>query len=71
MFAGKVYNYGWNLNPSLWAWGSSPKPNGFGKLGEEIYFRNSEAKGDAIGSHSSTVERLYAWEKKLHQEVKV
>ncbi|KAJ9172665.1 hypothetical protein P3X46_015879 [Hevea brasiliensis] len=62
---GKVYDHGCNLtSPSLWTWGSSPKMNGFGKMGEEIV-------GSTVGiSHCSTVERLYAWEKKLFQEVK-
>lgn len=57
MSSGKMYNnYECNLNP--WAWGSNPK------LG---------IKGDMLGAgcHSSTIERLYAWEKKLSQEVKV
>ncbi|KAJ9146960.1 hypothetical protein P3X46_029172 [Hevea brasiliensis] len=62
---GKVYDHGCNLtNPSLWTWGSSPKMNGFGKMGEEMV-------GNSLGiSHCSIVERLYAWEKKLFQEVK-
>ncbi|WCJ32655.1 hypothetical protein M5689_014065 [Euphorbia peplus] len=60
---GKVYDHGCNLtNPSsLWTWNSCQKMNGFGILGE----------GNNVGvSHCSTVERLYAWEKKLFQEVK-
>ncbi|GAV64833.1 Ras domain-containing protein/DUF632 domain-containing protein/DUF630 domain-containing protein [Cephalotus follicularis] len=69
---GKVYNYGCSLNPSLWTWGSSPKLNGFGKLGEEMIGSNVGVGvgGVMCGSHCSTVERLYAWEKKLFQEVK-
>ncbi|KAI4327758.1 hypothetical protein L6164_020183 [Bauhinia variegata] len=67
---GKVYNYGWSLSPSLWSRGSSPKPHGFGKLGWEIPAINFGAKDTVSGSHCSTVERLYAWEKKLYQEVK-
>ncbi|KAF7809636.1 Nitrate regulatory gene2 protein [Senna tora] len=70
----RVYNYGWSsLSPSLWAWGSSPKFNGFGKFSEEISVSNFGGKaigGVSGGSHCSTVERLYAWEKKLYQEVK-
>lgn len=62
---GKVYNYGCNLSPSSWTWSLSPKSNGFGKLGEEML-----GSGVASNSHCSTVERLYAWEKKLYQEVK-
>ncbi|XP_077246252.1 pyridoxal-phosphate-dependent serine hydroxymethyltransferase, putative (DUF632) [Tasmannia lanceolata] len=64
----KVYNHGRSLSPSLWAWGSNSKSgnfSGFGRLGES---------GSDIGvvntSHCSTIERLYAWEKKLYQEVK-
>lgn len=73
LMAGKVYNYGWGLSPSLWAWGSNPtKPNGFGKFGQEISVSNFVAKDVGNGgSHCSTVERLYAWEKRLYQEVKV
>ena len=71
IITGKVYNYGWSLSPSLWAWGSSPKPNGFGKLSEEIPGCNFGGKDVISGSHCSTVERLYAWEKKLYNEVKV
>lgn len=71
VLAGKVYNYGCNLSPSSWTWSLSPKSNGFGKLGEEML--GSSVAGGAIvsNSHCSTVERLYAWEKKLYQEVKV
>lgn len=58
---GKVHSYGWSLSPSLWAWGSSPKLNG-GAFG---------VNGVGSVGHCSTVERLYAWEKKLYQEVKV
>ncbi|KAK7406835.1 hypothetical protein VNO78_08469 [Psophocarpus tetragonolobus] len=69
----KVHNYGWSLSPSLWAWGSSPKLNGFGKLAEGTPVSVGGTCGaNGIGSvgHCSTVERLYAWEKKLYQEVK-
>ncbi|XP_050241727.1 protein ALTERED PHOSPHATE STARVATION RESPONSE 1 [Quercus robur] len=67
---GKVYNYGCNLSPSTWTWNLSPKSNGFGKLGEEM-LGSSVASGAIVSnSHCSTVERLYAWEKKLYQEVK-
>ncbi|XP_061367717.1 protein ALTERED PHOSPHATE STARVATION RESPONSE 1-like isoform X1 [Gastrolobium bilobum] len=70
--ASKVYSYGWSLSPSLWAWGSSPKLNGFGKLAEgtPVSVGNFGANGVGSGGHCSTVERLYAWEKKLYQEVK-
>ncbi|KAI9165239.1 hypothetical protein LWI28_010231 [Acer negundo] len=63
---GKVYNYGCNLTPiTSWTWGSSPKSNGFEKMG----LKNGDMSGGSV-SHCSTVERLYAWEKKLFQEVK-
>lgn len=71
---GKVYNYGWSLRPSSWTWGSSPKLNGFGKLGNEVVKSNLVTNSGCVninGSHCSTVERLYAWEKKLFEEVKV
>ncbi|XP_057759892.1 protein ALTERED PHOSPHATE STARVATION RESPONSE 1 [Arachis stenosperma] len=68
----KVYGYGW---PSLLTWSSSPKLNGFGKLAEENPlsvggFGGNTVGGGGSGGHCSTVERLYAWEKKLYQEVK-
>lgn len=71
---GKVHSYGWSLSPSLWAWGSSPKLNGFGKLAEGTPVSVGGTFGvNGVGSvgHCSTVERLHAWEKKLYQEVKV
>lgn len=70
---GKVHSYGWNLSPSLWTWGSSPKLNGFGKLteGTPVSVGTFGANGGGSVGHGSTVERLYAWEKKLYQEVKV
>lgn len=68
----KVYNYGWGLSPSLWAWGSNSntKANGFGKYSHEMSVGNFVAKDVGNGSHCSAVERLYAWEKRLYQEVK-
>ncbi|BAT99961.1 protein ALTERED PHOSPHATE STARVATION RESPONSE 1 [Vigna umbellata] len=68
----KVHSYGWNLSPSLWTWGSSPKLNGFGKLAEgtPVSVGTFGANGGGSVGHGSTVERLYAWEKKLYQEVK-
>lgn len=64
---GKMYsNYECNLNPtSFWTKGFAPKLN---------EYRNSALVGGGnciVGSHSSTIDRLYAWEKKLFQEVKV
>lgn len=76
-WAGKVYNHGCNLSPSLWTWGgSSPKFGGFGKMGcDEMVLSHLGSgvgeEGVVSSSHCSTVERLYAWEKKLYQEVKV
>lgn len=71
VLAGKVYNYGFNLSPSLWTWGLSPKSNGFRKFGEEM-LGSGVAGGSFVGdSHCCTVERLFAWEKKLYEEVKV
>ncbi|XP_062102678.1 protein ALTERED PHOSPHATE STARVATION RESPONSE 1 [Humulus lupulus] len=74
---GKVYNYGWSLSPSSWSWGSSPKLNGFGKMGNEVVQSSIFNRSGSVnnnnninGSHCSTVERLYAWEKKLFEEVK-
>ncbi|TKY70322.1 hypothetical protein E2542_SST06612 [Spatholobus suberectus] len=68
----KVHSYGWSLSPSMWAWGSSPKQNGFGKLAEGTPVSVGTFGANGVGSvgHCSTVERLYAWEKKLYQEVK-
>ncbi|KAL2988265.1 hypothetical protein AAZX31_11G076500 [Glycine max] len=68
-----LHSYGWSLSPSLWAWGSSPKLNGFGKLAEGTPVSVGGTFGvNGVGSvgHCSTVERLHAWEKKLYQEVK-
>lgn len=62
------------MSPSLWTWGSSsPKLKGYGKMGDELVKSNLGGGGENIinSSHCSTVERLYAWEKKLYEEVKV
>lgn len=64
--AGKVYNYGFSLSPTLWTWGSSPKSHAFGSC-----LRDQVVGNNGGGSHSSTIEKLYAWEKKLYEEVKV
>ncbi|KAI3735832.1 hypothetical protein L6452_15352 [Arctium lappa] len=67
--SGKIHEYGKNLSPLFSPWSSTSKMNVLGKLDCD------EMVGDAVvgggGSHCSTVERLYAWEKKLCQEVKV
>ncbi|OMO55786.1 hypothetical protein CCACVL1_26999 [Corchorus capsularis] len=67
---GKVYNYGCNLStPTTWTWNWNQKMEGMGKLGEDRIGGNLGAS--VVGtSHCSTIERLYAWEKKLYQEVK-
>ncbi|XWS45567.1 hypothetical protein CRYUN_Cryun15aG0147700 [Craigia yunnanensis] len=66
---GKVYNYGCNLTPTTWTWNWNPKMEGIGKLGEDSVGGNVGASV-LSSSHCSTIERLYAWEKKLYQEVK-
>lgn len=68
---GTAYNnHGCNLSPNLWTWGSG-RFDGCGKQGDERFFNNIASGAAATGgSHTSTVERLYAWEKKLYQEVK-
>ncbi|RDX92320.1 Nitrate regulatory gene2 protein, partial [Mucuna pruriens] len=60
VLVGKVKSYGWSLSPSLWSRCSSSKQRE----------KNSGAIVGVNGSHCSTVERLYTWEKKLCQEVK-
>lgn len=69
LFAAKVYGYGKSLSPLLWtSWGTCQKLEGYGELGGGSNFGG----GDFVrGSHCSTVEKLYAWEKKLYLEVKV
>ncbi|KAJ0097501.1 hypothetical protein Patl1_29111 [Pistacia atlantica] len=62
---GKVYNYGFSLSPTLWTWGSSPKSHAFGNC-----LRDQVVGNKGVGGHSSTIEKLYAWEKKLYEEVK-
>ncbi|CAN6541508.1 unnamed protein product [Malus baccata var. baccata] len=72
----KAYDHGCNLSPSLWTWGSSSQKSGvFAKMGcdEMVLSQVGSGVGDegvVSSSHCSTVERLYAWEKKLYQEVK-
>ncbi|KAG2694173.1 hypothetical protein I3760_08G129200 [Carya illinoinensis] len=68
---GKFYNHGFNFSQSLWTWGLSPNSNGFGKFGGEMQGSGVMGGGIAVGSHCSTLERLYAWEKKLYQEAKI
>ncbi|KAE9612937.1 hypothetical protein Lal_00027528 [Lupinus albus] len=66
----KVSSYRWNQGPSSWAWGLS----GLSKLAEgtpHVSVDNVVTNGFRNGGHCSTVQRLYAWEKKLYQEVKI
>ncbi|XP_057783990.1 protein ALTERED PHOSPHATE STARVATION RESPONSE 1 [Salvia miltiorrhiza] len=68
---GKDFGYGKSLSPVLWSWGSgSAKWNAFGKFCEDPIGNASQVAADGNATHCSTVERLYAWEKKLFQEVK-
>lgn len=70
-FAGKFYSYEGNLSPLLWSRSPNWRSSGFnGRLGEEM-IRGGVSSGGLNTGHCGTVERLYAWEKKLHQEVKV
>ncbi|KAI3704511.1 hypothetical protein L1987_74733 [Smallanthus sonchifolius] len=66
--SGKVHGYGKNLNPLFSSWSSTPKLNVFGC--DDMGGVREVGGGLSGGSHCSTVERLYAWEKKLYQEVK-
>ncbi|PKI68208.1 hypothetical protein CRG98_011407 [Punica granatum] len=63
---GKVYDNGCSLSPSVWTLGCSSQR--WGSFGEGKMGSNLARSGN--GSHCSTAERLYAWEKKLYQEVK-
>ncbi|KAL2520372.1 hypothetical protein Fot_24295 [Forsythia ovata] len=71
-FTGKDYSYGKSLSPVLWTWGSSSaKWSSFGKFCEDPIRNNVGCVGiDGKTSNCSTVGKLYAWEKKLYQEVK-
>lgn len=44
---------------------------GIGKMGEDRIGGGNVGASVHRSSHCSTIERLYAWEKKLYQEVKV
>lgn len=72
-------SYGKNLNPLQWSWRTNSRTiNGglsrFERCGEGL-MRGTGGGGGGVrvgnASHSSTVEKLYAWEKKLYLEVKV
>lgn len=70
-------SYGKNLKPTGWSWGGGGggygkgSSNGFSRFGTGDEGMMGNGGGSGILSHSSTVERLYAWEKKLFLEVKV
>ncbi|KAL8151743.1 hypothetical protein V2J09_021551 [Rumex salicifolius] len=69
----KIGVYGRNANPMLWGWSGSNngKFSSFQKMGDDQVNGGSVGGGGFVhGSHCSTVERLYAWEKKLFLEVK-
>ncbi|RWW08402.1 hypothetical protein GW17_00028167 [Ensete ventricosum] len=69
-------SYGKNLNPLSWSWRFNSKTNGgftrFGSCRGEMVRSFGSGIGAGIGnvSHTSTVEKLHAWEKKLLLEVK-
>lgn len=65
----------WNRSNSLHSsssksllFSSSESSSSWTELSVDSY---DECGGMGSGSHSSTIERLYAWEKKLYEEVKV
>ncbi|XVF62208.1 hypothetical protein PTKIN_Ptkin08bG0198900 [Pterospermum kingtungense] len=66
---GKVYNYGCNLTPTTWTWNWNTKMEEIGKFGEDKIGENGGCNVHN-SSHCSTIERLYAWEQRLYQEVK-
>ncbi|KAL3630120.1 hypothetical protein CASFOL_023104 [Castilleja foliolosa] len=70
--SGRDFGLGKSSSALLWTWGSSSaKWNAFGKLCEDPVGNNVGGLAvDENATHCSTVERLYAWEKKLYQEVK-
>ena len=74
--AGKVLSYSKSLKPMGWTWGGAggygKGSNGFTRFGRgDGGMVMGSGGGGGMLSHSSTVEKLYAWEKKLFLEVKV
>uniref|UniRef100_A0A7N0UCY8 Uncharacterized protein n=1 Tax=Kalanchoe fedtschenkoi TaxID=63787 RepID=A0A7N0UCY8_KALFE len=69
---GKVQYYQRSLSPLSWTCNSYSKLNAFSKCGDEVV--GFDASGGSVlgisASHSGTLERLHAWEKKLLAEVK-
>nr|XP_043614650.1 protein ALTERED PHOSPHATE STARVATION RESPONSE 1-like [Erigeron canadensis] len=69
--SGKHNGYGKSLNPFFCSWNSSQRFNGFMNFGCDEMSGFGSVDGVAIpGSHCSTVERLYEWERKLYEEIK-
>ncbi|TVU10199.1 hypothetical protein EJB05_43711, partial [Eragrostis curvula] len=72
----KVLSYSKSLKPAGWSWGGGSGGYGKGSNGFSRFERGDSGismgngGGGGVLSHSSTVERLYAWEKKLFLEVK-
>lgn len=60
------------MSPFSWSFGGSSRWNGIGRFCDDPMNKsiNGVANGAKAASHCSTVERLYAWEKKLYMEVK-
>lgn len=74
---GKVLSYSKSLKPMGWTWGGGggggygKGNNGFTRFGRgDSGMSMGSGGGGGMLSHSSTVEKLYAWEKKLFLEVK-
>jgi Protein of unknown function (DUF632) len=62
-----MLGYGKNLNPMGFRWVYNSNLN----LKPEEFTRYNNGGGRLGISHASTVEKLYAWEKRLYLEVKV
>lgn len=59
------------MSPFSWSFGGSSRWNGIGRFCDDPMNKSiNGANGAKAASHCSTVERLYAWEKKLYLEVK-
>ncbi|KAG9129862.1 hypothetical protein Leryth_006992 [Lithospermum erythrorhizon] len=67
--SGRINGSSKSFAPLLWTWGSSSsKWNAFAD--QSMMGDTAIVGGPGFTSHCSTVERLYAWEKKLYLEVK-
>ncbi|KAI0493989.1 hypothetical protein KFK09_024120 [Dendrobium nobile] len=62
--SGKMSSYCKSFNPLIRSWSSSPRAAAL------TSFRDSREEMSRV-SHSCTIEKLYAWEKKLYLEVKI